>query len=115
MPIVATMLLGLTTMSSFGPAVVTPFAGGKKAAFSLEFDDSMVSQVKNVLPLLAKYKFPATFYINPGRNDYQADVWEKQVPAAGHELADHTLHHGDTVGAEQGEQEIGSVAKIIEK
>jgi peptidoglycan/xylan/chitin deacetylase (PgdA/CDA1 family) len=115
MPILATLLLGLHAMPTLADPVVLPFAGGKKAAFSLEFDDSMVSQIKNVLPLLAEYKFPATFYINPGRNDYDAGVWEKQVPAAGHELADHTLHHGDTVGAEQGEKEIGSVAKIIEK
>ncbi len=115
MPILATLLLGLHAMPTLSQPTVLPFAGGKKAAFSLEFDDSMVSQIKNVLPLLSEYRFPATFYINPGRNDYNAEVWEKQVPAAGHELADHTLHHADTVGAEQAGKEIGSVAKIIEK
>lgn len=115
MPILATLLLGLPMMSTLAEPTVTPFAGGKKAAFSLEFDDSMVSQIQNVLPLLAQYRFPATFYINPGRNDYNAEVWEKQVPKAGHELADHTLHHADTVGAEEGASEIGSVAKIIQK
>lgn len=111
MPLVATLLLGMSVLSP----VVTPFAFGKKAAFSLEFDDSMVSQVKNALPLLAQYRFPATFYINPGRNDYSAEVWEKQVPAAGHELADHTMHHQDTVGAEQAAKEIGDCAKVIER
>jgi peptidoglycan/xylan/chitin deacetylase (PgdA/CDA1 family) len=110
MPLVATLLLGM----SFISPTVTPFAFNKKAAFSLEFDDSMVSQIKNVLPLLAQYRFPATFYINPGRNDYDKAVWEKKVPAAGHELADHTMHHRDTVGAEQAASEIGDCAKVIE-
>ncbi|RYG23489.1 hypothetical protein EON82_13855 [bacterium] len=111
MPLVATLLFGMSILSP----TVTPFAFGKKAAFSLEFDDSMVSQVKNVLPLLAQYRFPATFYINPGRNDYVKEVWEKQVPAAGHELADHTMHHRDTIGAEQAASEIGECAKLIER
>lgn len=111
MPLVATLLLGMPLLSP----TVTPFAFNKKAAFSLEFDDSMVSQIKNVLPLLAQYRFPATFYINPGRNDYDKAVWEKQVPAAGHELADHTMHHRDTVGAEQAASEIGDCAKVIER
>lgn len=111
MPLVATLLLGMPLLS---PSV-TPFSFHKKAAFSLEFDDSMVSQIKNVLPLLAQYRFPATFYINPGRGDYDKAVWEKLVPAAGHELADHTMHHRDTVGAEQAASEIGECAKVIER
>lgn len=115
MPILAMLLVGLVPMSNSPSAVVTPFAHGRRGAFSLEFDDSMTSQIQNVLPLLAQYRFPATFYINPGRNDYRKDVWEEQVPKAGHELADHTLHHGDTVGAGQAAQEIGPVAKTIER
>ena len=111
MPLVATLLLGMPLLSP----TVTPFAFNKRAAFSLEFDDSMVSQIKNVLPLLAQYRFPATFYINPGRSDYDKEVWEKRVPAAGHELADHTVHHADTVGAEQAAKEIGDCAKTIER
>lgn len=69
MPLLAMMLLGLQRDESaafrFGTPTVTPFAYGRKAAFSLEFDDSMVSQIANVLALLARYRFVATFYINP--------------------------------------------------
>lgn len=109
-------LAGLLLMSKHLLPVITPFAHGKRAAFSLEFDDSMDSQVKNALPLLAQYRIPATFYINPGRTNYPAarKIWEEQVPAAGHELGDHTMHHGDTVGAEKGAEEIGGAAKAIE-
>ena len=97
--------------------VITQFAQGKPCAFSLEYDDSMTSQVQNLIPLLQQYRFHATFFINPGRPQYQAarDVWEKQVPRAGHELANHTMHHADTIGADQASTEIGSVAKIIER
>lgn len=109
-------LAGLLLMSKDPLPVIAPFAHGKKAAFSLEFDDSMDSQVKNALPLLAQYRIPATFYINPGRTNYPAarEIWEKQVPAAGHELGNHTMHHGDTMGAEKGAEEIGGAAKAIE-
>lgn len=110
MPLLATLLLGLMSTPT-----VTPFAHGRKAAFSLEFDDSMASQIANALPLLAQYRFPATFYINPGRSDYRPEVWEKAVPAAGHELGDHTVHHADTVGATRAAEEIGSVARIAER
>ena len=100
-----------------GTPAVTPFSHGKQCAFSLEFDDSITTQVKNVFPLLTKYHFPATFYVNPGRSQYKQDreFWEKILPLAGHELADHTWNHGDTVGAEKASQEIGSVAKLLEK
>ncbi|RYG87727.1 MAG: hypothetical protein EON58_20490, partial [Alphaproteobacteria bacterium] len=56
-------LVGLMAMGAMQGATVMPFFGGRKAAFSLEFDDSMDSQVKNALPLLAKYNFQATFYL----------------------------------------------------
>ncbi|MBS1727502.1 MAG: polysaccharide deacetylase family protein [Armatimonadetes bacterium] len=118
MPMVAMMLLGLALMSPMVETpTITPFAHGKSCAFSMEFDDSMGSQVQNLLPLLAQYRFPATFYVNPGEERYRQhqEVWEKKVLAAGNELGDHTMHHRDTVGAEQGASEIGDAAKILHK
>ena len=114
MPLASTLILAIASMSS---PVVTPFAHGKSCAFSMEFDDSITTQVKNLFPLLLKYKFPVTFYLNPGRSQYKQnqEFWEKIVPLAGHELADHTWNHGDTVGAEKASEEIGSVAKLLEK
>lgn len=115
MPFVAVLLLGFAPMPQFGSPKIAPFFSGKRAAFSLEFDDSMDSQVKNVFPLLKQFGFSATFYINPGRTNYRSAIWEKEVVAAGHELADHTVHHRDTVGAEEASAEIGGAAKTIEK
>ena len=114
MPMVGLLLLGSGLMSV---AAITPFAHGKPAAFSMEFDDSMISQVKNALPLLTKYKFNATFYVNPGVGHYAANrtVWEKDVPLSGHELGDHTMHHRDTVGAAAASSEIGDAATILHK
>jgi peptidoglycan/xylan/chitin deacetylase (PgdA/CDA1 family) len=116
MSVALSLLLAGSFLVLDGPSV-TKFAQGKPSAFSLEFDDSMTSQVKNLLPLLAKFHFPATFYVNPGSGQYQAnkDVWEKQIPAAGHELGDHTMHHKDTIGAEKASSEIGDAAKLIAK
>ncbi len=121
MPLVTTLLLCSFTIGQknllISPKLVTPFAHGMSCAFSLEFDDSITTQVKNVVPLLNHYKFPATFYINPGRAQYKEyrNIWEEVIPLAGHELADHTWNHGDTIGAEKASEEIGSVAKLIEK
>lgn len=104
-------------MSEISNPKLMPFADGKSCAFSMEFDDSMTSQIQNLLPLLKQYKFPVTFYVNPTRSDYvQArDVWEKEIPGLGHEIGDHTMHHKDTVGKDQAEKEIGDAAVILHK
>ncbi len=114
MAVALALLVGATMFSQ--PSITT-FAHDMPCAFSMEFDDSMPSQVKNLLPLLTKYKFPATFYLNPGWPHYQAnkDVWERQILASGHEIGDHTMHHRDTVGADQAASEIGDAAKILHR
>lgn len=107
-------MLGLTMAMAATPfwlqetPVIMPFHGGAEAAVSLQFDDSMQSQVQNCLPLLAKYKIPATFFINPGRNDYpsMATAWEGEAEKAGHELANHTWTHNGAVDKAHAEDEI---------
>jgi len=85
-----------------------PFHNGADAAVSLQFDDSMQSQISNALPLLDKYKIPATFFINPGRDDYpgMSRIWEKDVERAGHELGNHTWSHNGAVDRAHAEEEI---------
>ena len=55
----------------------------------LEFDDSCESHIKNAIPELKKRGMVGTFYINPGNGPYKNKqaAWEKDVPAAGMELA----------------------------
>ena len=56
------MLVGLLcAMTTLGTPTVERFFGGAQGAFSMEFDDSMDSQVKNLLPLLARHQAVATY------------------------------------------------------
>lgn len=78
-----------------GSTRVARWKDDKACAFILMFDDSIGSHVKNVVPELSKRGLTGTFYINPGTGHYGANrqAWEKDIPAAGFELANHTLTH----------------------
>lgn len=71
-----------------------PWPDGCQGGFSLTFDDGMPSQLKIAVPLLDRYGFKGTFYINPA-----GDVWyERLVPwrevaRSGHEIGNHSLSH----------------------
>jgi hypothetical protein len=99
----------------YGNPQVMRFKDGKRAAFSMHFDDSMESQVENALPLLNARGFVGTFFVNPGSERYEKyrRVWEVECPAHGHELADHTMTHHDVTSYAQADYEIGECARII--
>ncbi|MBN2371155.1 MAG: polysaccharide deacetylase family protein [Vicinamibacteria bacterium] len=99
----------------YGAPQVMSFKDGKRAAFSMHFDDSMESQVENALPLLNARGFVGTFFVNPGSERYgrYRQVWEVECIAHGHELADHTMIHGDVLSYAQADHEIGECARII--
>lgn len=67
---------------------------GKAAAFYLSFDDGCPSHPRNVFPLLAEYKVPATFYVCPGWDSFKADasLWATENPYVF--LGNHTQTHG---------------------
>ena len=93
------VLLGIAPLATAadGPGVtrIAHWKDDKACAFILMFDDSIPSHVKNVVPELTKRGFTGTFYINPGAGHYASDrqAWEKDIPRAGFELANHTLTH----------------------
>jgi hypothetical protein len=91
------------------------FRDGKGAAFSMHFDDSMASQVENAMPLLNARGLVATFFVNPGSDRYMRhrQVWEEECLRNGHELADHTMVHGDVDDYAQADYEIGECARVI--
>jgi len=68
---------------------------GIKGAVSLTFDDGLITQLDNALPMLDEHDLQATFYVNPGRHP----EWEEQIPRwqaacrRGHEIGNHTSRH----------------------
>jgi hypothetical protein len=65
---------------------------GKKAALSLTFDDARLSQIDTGMPIFAKYKVRATFYVSPDNLEQRVDGW-KQAVQDGHEIGNHTMTH----------------------
>ena len=99
----------------YGQPQILQFWGGANAAFSLQLDDSMTSQVKNALPLLDERKLHATFFVNAGTPHYAANrrIWEGKVLSAGHELGNHTFTHKGARNVEEAQNEISKCATVI--
>ena len=65
---------------------------GRKAALSITFDDTRASQLECGLPILDAHRVKATFYVSLKTATQRQEQWQ-QLPAAGHELGNHTLNH----------------------
>lgn len=87
----------------------------KKAAFALMFDDSMTVHIKNVLPELKKRNLVGTYYVNPGSNQFKQykGAWEKDIPASGGVLANHTFTHKGAKTPENLEEELTQANDVI--
>ena len=64
----------------------------KRAALSISFDDSRVSQWENGIPILDEYGIKSTFYVMPHVVENHLDAW-KSAAANGHEIGNHTVTH----------------------
>lgn len=102
---------------AFGTPKILKFFGGADAAISLQFDDSMMSQLDNALPLLNARGIRATFFVNTDSYQYKARrlQWEVDVLKAGHELGNHTAHHGGAKNIEELNKEIGDCSDQLMK
>ena len=96
------------------PAIAR-WSQNKKAAVSLRFDDNLESHVNDAIPLLNDHAIRATFMVNPGRSTFKEHehFWCYSVPAMGHELGNHTMHHHGARSIEEARYEIGEPAKYI--
>jgi peptidoglycan/xylan/chitin deacetylase (PgdA/CDA1 family) len=65
---------------------------GKRAAVSLSFDDSRVSQIDAGLAVLRKEAVKATFYVQAPGVEKRLEGW-KSALAEGHEIGNHTVTH----------------------
>jgi peptidoglycan/xylan/chitin deacetylase (PgdA/CDA1 family) len=91
-----------------GATQILKWLDGKQAVFMLEFDDSCESHLKNAIPELKKRGMVGTFYINPGNGPFKNKqaAWEKDVPAAGMGLANHTFTHSHALDVADFEHEL---------
>jgi hypothetical protein len=96
-----------------GKVVVADWYNFKKAAYSLSFDDALVSQPKYVGPVLYRNNLKATFFILP--TNLQADktqnaiwhfgYWYQYIDLynQGHEIGSHTINHPDMTTLQDGD------------
>jgi len=114
----ATLLLAATVATAAddpGATRIARWKDDKACAFLLMFDDSLPSQVKNVVPELTRRGFIGTFFINPSNGLYAGNrlAWEKDIPAAGFELGNHTLTHKGGKSAADIAQEVRACNDVI--
>ena len=97
-------LAGLLYSQGYGSITFTNYAEDKKAAFSLTFDDGLLTHSTNVWPILNQHGFNGTFYVLPPylAEDNQPLIWRYgywsdflDMAAEGHEIASHTMRHYD--------------------
>lgn len=100
-----------------GETRVCRWAGDRKAALLLMFDDCAPTQLKNVLPEMKKRNLVATFYVNPAKPHWKAfkAAWESDAATPGSELANHTMSHKPVKDVEEARQEIKQCSEIIRK
>jgi hypothetical protein len=115
--ILATIFLRHSVADDRKAPMIAHWYGDKKAAVSLRFDDSLDSHVKYAIPRLNQYGIKATFMVNPGKERYleNKDFWETQVPAMGHQLGNHTMHHHGAKTPAEADFEIGEVSRLLWK
>ncbi|MDP2363191.1 MAG: polysaccharide deacetylase family protein, partial [Ignavibacteria bacterium] len=89
---------------NYGTLRFTSYADDRQSAFSLTFDDGLLTHSENVKPILNQYGFKGTFYVLPPylAEENQPTIWrygrwnEFQLMAlAGHEIGSHTMRHFD--------------------
>jgi len=109
-------LIGSSTAFSQNTSLnyrVTPWLDNKAAAVSLTFDDWMISQVQNAIPILTREKIRATFFVTT------KDItnWNSLVLACdnGFEIANHTQTHPliPALTDEQIKAEVGGARLLI--
>src|SRR5215470_6099901 len=108
------------TYGAPGDTRICKWKGDKVAAFSVGGDDSLRSQTSFAIPLMTQRGIYGTWWVNTGRGhdelgfnfiDDQA-YWDAAVKA-GHDLANHTLHHTGARDAADAKWEIGENARRI--
>ncbi|MEO6094386.1 MAG: polysaccharide deacetylase family protein [Fibrobacteria bacterium] len=92
------------------PYTVAAWQGFRAGALSLTFDDACPGQFTILVPLLDKYPFKVTFYIDLKNRSFTKTPWDniRQAAAAGHEVTSHSVTHSkfSTLSDAQQEAEL---------
>ncbi len=109
--------------ASLGKTEIAKWKDNKKAAFTLQFDDSMTTHAEKAIPLMIEKGLVGTFYVNPDPRsspfEQYPDVWRERAITSGQELANHGMTHGDWAGNrvienyKNADWEIGQCARVI--
>lgn len=82
----------LSSAAYQGQASDFKWPAGKQMALSITFDDALISQIDNGVPLLDKYGVKATFYASIWNLEQRLDKWKRAI-SNGHEVGNHTYMH----------------------
>mgnify|MGYP003416877208 FL=1 len=95
------VLTQIASAQNFGSMQFTNYADDKQSAFSLTFDDGLLSHSENVRPILNQYGFKGTFYVLPPYlTETLPGIWRygtwpefQAMALEGHEIGSHTMNH----------------------
>ncbi len=113
----ALLLFGLARLAAAEPGEthILKWKDGKKAAFTLGFDDSAPSQLKNAIPELEKRKIVGTFYLVTGNKLYESlkPKWEAAAKSPFVVIANHTFTHKGASTAEELDPELAKCNEVL--
>lgn len=103
--------------SELGATRIARWKDDRTAAFLLMFDDSWPSHFQVAAPELAKRGMIGTFYVCPGKGEYEkfATEWEEKLWKQGMVYGNHTMTHKGVKDYTSADFEIGECARIIRK
>jgi hypothetical protein len=98
-----------------GETTVAKFLGDKKAAISVNFDDSTIDHSDYVIPHLNAHNIKGSFAVCPAGLGwiFRQRNWREIAPKYGHGLHDHTMNHTGASNYENAVYEMGRCAEII--
>ena len=94
-------LAQFTSAQNYGSIQVTNYADDRQSAFSLTFDDGLLTHSENVRPILNQYGFKGTFFVLPPYlteslpGIWRYGIWPafQSMAAERHEIGSHTMNH----------------------
>jgi peptidoglycan/xylan/chitin deacetylase (PgdA/CDA1 family) len=103
--------------AELGATRIARWKDDRTAAFLLMFDDSWPSHFQVAAPELAKRGMIGTFYVCPGKGEYEkfAAEWEEKLWKQGMVYGNHTMTHKGVKDYTSADFEIGECARIIRK